>query len=119
MDQIIKNGDIWLVNFEPSRKGELGKRDRPSIVIQSNPACRRLDTVTIVPLTSQIKQSDEIYILLKPATLNGLKKTSTALCSHIYTLHKQRFIKKIGLLTEQEINSIMMGIKFHLGIAWE
>ena len=53
-------GDIYLVNYEPSRKGELGKKRRPSVIVQSNDGIEILDSVTIVPLSSEIEQNDEI-----------------------------------------------------------
>ena len=34
----IEKGDIWLINLNPSRKGELGKNSRPCIVLQASEA---------------------------------------------------------------------------------
>ena len=115
---IIKNGDIWLINFEPSRRGEFGKKARPSVVIQSNIANEILDTVTLIPITSDMEQSDEMYILLKPSKLNGLNKPSVVVCSHIYTTIRERLIKKIGKVNEQELNGVINAVILHLGIAW-
>ena len=112
----IRQGEMWLVNYEPSRRGELGKTARPSIVVQSNEGCTLLDTITVIPTSTKLKQYDELYIYLKPSRQNGLSKPSVAICSHVYTVSKNNFIKKIGLLREQDFNSIQKGTALHLDI---
>ncbi|OGI20171.1 MAG: hypothetical protein A3B68_01095 [Candidatus Melainabacteria bacterium RIFCSPHIGHO2_02_FULL_34_12] len=112
----IRQNEIWLVNYEPSRKGELGKTARPSIVVQNNEGCVLLDTITVIPTSTKIEQYDEIYIYLKPTKQNGLNKPSAAICSHLYTISKNNFIKKIGTLNQQEIETITRAITLHLDI---
>lgn len=112
----MKQGEIWLVNYEPSRKGEFGKAGRPSIVIQNNDACEMLNTATVIPLSSDIDQPDEMYVLLQPSKLNGLKKESVAVCSHIYTVSEERLVKKIGMLNLIEFNNILRGVAIHLDL---
>ena len=112
----IRQSEVWLVNYEPSRRGELGKTARPSIVVQSNEGCTLLDTITVVPTSTNIDQYDEIYIYLKPTKQNGLNKSSAAICSHVYTISKNNFIKKIGTLNEQDFNSVQKGVALHLDI---
>lgn len=112
----IRKSEVWLVNYEPSRKGELGKTARPSIVVQSNEGCALLDTITVIPTSTKVDQYDEIYIYLKPTKQSGLNKPSAAICSHLYTISKNNFIKKIGILNEQDFNSIQKGLALHLDI---
>ena len=112
----IRQSEVWLVNYEPSRRGEFGKAARPSIVVQSNEGCTLLDTITVIPTSTKIEQYDELYIYLKPSKLNGLSKPSAAICSHVYTISKNNFIKKIGILNEQEFSSVRKGTALHLDI---
>ena len=112
----IKQSELWLVNYEPSRRGELGKTARPSIVVQSNEGCALLDTITVIPTSTNIDQYDELYIYLKPTKQNGLNKPSAAICSHVYTISKNNFIKKTGILNEQDFQSVQKGIALHLDI---
>ncbi|OGI13787.1 MAG: hypothetical protein A3I68_07490 [Candidatus Melainabacteria bacterium RIFCSPLOWO2_02_FULL_35_15] len=116
MDKNPLKGEIWLVNFEPAREGELGKQKRPSIIFQANDASEIIDTITLIPLSSDTDQYNEIHILLKPSKLNGLTKLSAAICSHIYTVNKKRLIKNIGRLNNQELESISRGVILHLDI---
>ena len=116
LSKLINKGDIWIANLEPSRKGELGKKGRPIIVIQSNDANELLDTVTVIPVSSNILQFDEIHILLKPAKQNGLAKESAAICSHIYTASKDRLTKKIGTLNNKELKEVISAVLLHLDV---
>ena len=112
----IRQSEVWLVNYEPSRRGELGKTARPSIVVQSNEGCALLDTITVVPTSTNIDQYDELYIYLKPSKQNSLSKPSAAICSHVYTISKNSLIKKIGTLNEQDFQSVQKGVALHLDI---
>ncbi len=109
-------GEIWLVNFEPAREGELGKQKRPSIVFQADDASEIIDTITLIPLSSDTDQFNEIHIFLNPSKVTGLIKPSAAICSHIYTVNKKRLIKKIGTLNQQEIETITRAVALHLDI---
>lgn len=114
-----KKGDIWSVNFEPSRSGELGKERRPALVFQHKDATAYLDTVTLIPLSSDVKQYNSIYIHVKPSKGNGLKKDSAVLCSHIYTVNSSRLLKKIGTLSAGELIKVTEAIIAHLDLDLE
>ena len=116
MDKIFLKGEIWLVNFEPAREGEFGKQKRPSIIFQADDASEIIDTVTLIPLSSDTDQYNEIHVLVKPSKVNGLTKLSAAICSHIYTVSKNRLVKKIGTLNEQDFSSVQKGVALHLDI---
>ena len=116
MDKNYLKGEIWLVNFEPAREGEFGKQKRPSIIFQANDASNIIDTVTLIPLSSDTDQYNEIHVFLKPSKMNGLTKPSAAICSHIYTVSKSRLIKKIGVLNQQEIEIVTRAVTLHLDI---
>ena len=113
---MVTKGEIWIVNYEPSRKGELGKTNRPSVVFQADDASELIDTVTLIPISSDTDQYNEIHVRLKPNSNNGLKKESSALCSHLYTLSKTRLVKKIGILNSQELSSVTRAVILHLDL---
>jgi len=116
MNKNPSKGEIWLTNLEPARQGELGKQKRPSIIFQANEANEIIDTVTLIPLSSDTNQYNEIHIFLKPTKANGLTKPSAAVCSHIYTVSKNRLIRKIGILSKQELEIVTRAVVLHLDI---
>lgn len=114
-EEIIK-GDIWLVNLDPSRKGELGKSSRPCIVIQADEANKYLPSIIIVPLSSK-KQKLELAIKILPDKINNLKKESYVVWWHIYTVDKSSLLKKVGIINDELMVNISENIIDTLGFS--
>ena len=112
----IEKGDIWLVNLHPSRKGELGKNNRPCIVIQANEANKILPTIVIVPLSSK-RQNSELEIKIIPSETNNLRKESYVVWWHIYTVNKLNLMQKVGVIREETLNKISENIIDTLGFS--
>ena len=112
----IEKGDIWLVNLNPSRKGELGKNNRPCIVIQASEANKILPTIAIVPLSSK-KQKSELAIKIIPDEINNLRKESYAVWWHIYTVDKSSLVQKVGVINEEILGEISENIIDTLGFS--
>ena len=112
----IEKGDIWLVNLNPSRKGELGKNNRPCIAIQASEANKILPTIVIVPLSSK-KQKSELEIKIIPNKLNNLRKESYVVWWHIYTVDKSSLVQKVGIINEEILGKISENIIDTLGFS--
>ncbi|MBI2996601.1 MAG: type II toxin-antitoxin system PemK/MazF family toxin [Candidatus Melainabacteria bacterium] len=112
----IEKGDIWLVNLNPSRRGELGKNNRPCIVIQANEANKILPTIVIVPLSSK-RQKSELEIKIIPNKNNNLIKESYVVWWHVYTVDKLNLIKKVGIINEEILHKVSENIIDTLGFS--
>ena len=94
----IDQGDIWLVNFDPSVGNEIQKA-RPAVVINSD-LLGRLGLRIIVPIT-EWKEYYKDYpwiIKIQNDKHNGLSKLSAIECFQIKSFSQDRFIKKIGTI---------------------
>jgi mRNA interferase MazF len=94
----IDQGEIWMLNFDPSIGSEIQKQ-RPAIVINdSRIGCFGLKIV--VPITGWKKHYIDYPWLIKvePTTQNGLSKISAFECFQVKSFSAKRFIKKIGLI---------------------
>ena len=114
--QSIEKGDIWLVNLNPSRKGELGKLGRPCIVIQTTEANKYLPTIVIVPLSSK-RQKLELEIKITPDKNNNLKKESHVVWWHVYTVDKSSLIQKVGIINNEILDRVSENIIDTLGFS--
>ena len=112
----IEKGDIWLVNLNPSRRGELGKNNRPCIAIQASEANKILPTIVIVPLSSK-KQKSELEIKIISNELNNLRKESYVVWWHIYTVDKSSLVQKVGIISEEILGEISANIIDTLGFS--
>jgi len=52
----MKRGDIYFVDFDPSRGAEI-KKKRPALIISADEANRYLSTVMVIPSQQRSKKS--------------------------------------------------------------
>ena len=111
---MVRRGDIWLVNLDPTLGHEIQK-SRPAVIIQ-NDIGNTFSSLTIVaPITSQgIEKVYPIEALLKKNS--GLMKESKALLNQIRAVDKRRLIKKLGHVPEETMRDIDEALKMSLGL---
>lgn len=95
----IRQYQIVLVNLEPSIGVEM-KKTRPCVVISPIEMNRNLQTIVIVPLTTQ-KKSYPTRVEVKHQ-----KKKGWAVIDQPRCIDKRRVIKQFGALNEKEIQGI-------------
>lgn len=97
----MKQGEIWMVYFDPI-KGSEQAGNRPAVIISGNLMNSNSDLIIVCPLTSSIK-SYKGNPVLEPNKINGLELKSEVLVFQIRTLSKLRFKKKIGVVPDEII----------------
>ncbi len=100
-----KRGDIVIVNLNPKKGDEVGKI-RPAIIISGNEENEILDTVILLPLSTNLIEDMYPY-RIRISKRDNLKKDSDILINQIRTLSKKRVDKKIGKISENEYNFII------------
>jgi len=113
---LIKRGDLFWVNLDPTRGSEQAGR-RPVLVIQNDIGNEVAPTTIIAPLTTKSFSKEYPTNVHLPSGIGGLKSNSTILLSQIRTLDKSRLQKKIGHLSETYLEKVNRAIKISLGLA--
>lgn len=98
----MNQGDIYEVFLDPTLGSEQRGR-RPAIILSGTGINKIMNTVIIVPLTSQLKNYND-NLVLNPNAKNGLTKISEALPIHIRAIDKSRLKNKVGNIEAEEIN---------------
>ncbi len=107
---VVAQGDIFWVDFGPAT-GSAPAYLRPCVVVQHDYFNRRLNTVVVCVLTSNLTRSgDRGNVLLDPGEAN-LTKQSVVNVSQLETIDKQDLREKIGTLTHERVRQILAGVQ--------
>ena len=107
---MMKRGEVWWINFEPSIGGEIRKQ-RPAIIVSNDAANHYLNRVQVVPLTSNV---DKLYPSEAYVTFRG--KKAKAMTDQIATVSKKRLINSAGSISKTEMEGIGMAISTQLDL---
>lgn len=103
-----KRGDIVTVNLNPKKGDEVGKI-RPAIILSGDDENTILDTVMVVPLSTDLIEKMEPY-RIRLGKREGLKYDSDVLINHIRTLSKNRIGEKIAQISKNEYDEIIANL---------
>jgi len=100
----LNRGDIYLVNFNPTKGAEIGKF-RPAVILSAKEDNDILDTVIVIPLSTTI-EPDTMPYRFHITSRDKLEKNSDACIYEIRALSKVRIKEKLSKLSIEEIASI-------------
>lgn len=89
----LRRGEIWLIDLDPSRKGELGKT-RPCVIVSDNTYNDSTSVPLVMPITSYPPNVRSPRILATQQT--GLSNDSSVLPLHVRAVAKSRFVHRLG-----------------------
>jgi mRNA interferase MazF len=101
-------GDIVIVNLYPKKGDEVGKI-RPAVIISGNDENSILDTVIILPLSSN-KLDDMFPYRVRIENRDNLIDDSDVLINQITTLNKFKIKEKIAKLTQEEYDFVIQAL---------
>lgn len=97
---MVKRGEIWLVNLDPTVGSEI-KKARPCVVVSPAELNDHLKTVMVAPMTS--KGFGAPFRI--PVTHAGTK--GLILLDQIRTVDKVRLAKKLGTITAKTLTATL------------
>ncbi len=101
----FSRGDIVIVNLYPKKGDEVGKI-RPALIVSGDDENAILDTVILMPLSTDLIDGMEPY-RMRLLAREGLKEDSDILINQIRALSKSRIKEKIAKLTSAEYDAVM------------
>ena len=107
----ISRGDLVVAAFP----GDYDK-PRPAVVIQSN-AFNQLQSVTVLPLTSDLFSASLIRIDVAPAQSNGLQRRSQIMVDKAVTISRTKIGRHIGRLDRETMDVVGSALAKFLDIA--
>lgn len=104
----MKQREIWEVNLNPT-KGSEQAGFRPVVIVSGNLMNKYLNVIIVCPLTSKLKNYKG-HVVLQPNEQNGLTQASEILNIHVRSISKDRLVKRLGSITQEELNLTKKGL---------
>ncbi|HUY28216.1 MAG TPA: type II toxin-antitoxin system PemK/MazF family toxin [Candidatus Binataceae bacterium] len=111
----MRRGEIYYADLSPTVGSEINKR-RPVLIVSNEANNRAANTVTVLPITSNVSKVYPFEILLSPKD-SGLPKTSKAQAQQIRTIAKERIRgAALGRLSAAVMRAAEDAMRLHLDI---
>ena len=90
----LLRGEVWLVNFDPTRgREQAGKR--PALVVSTSGFNKSpAELVVVIPITSKDKKIPW-HVLIQPPE-GGTKTKSFIMCEAVRSITKERMVERWG-----------------------
>ena len=112
---MMKRGDIYFANLDPTVGSEIRKK-RPVLIVSNNANNAAASTITVIPMTSNTTKVHAFEVLLEMKD-TGLLKCSKAQCHQVRTISKLRIqSKQVGAIDKNIMSKIHAALKLHLAL---
>ncbi|MEP7037733.1 MAG: type II toxin-antitoxin system PemK/MazF family toxin [Acidobacteriota bacterium] len=109
-------GEIWCINLDPTIGAEI-RKIRPVIIVNDD-EIGILPLKIVVPITDwKDRYENAVWMTkIKPNKENGLSKTSSADAFQVRSVSQERFVEKIGNVSEETLEEITESLAIVLKI---
>jgi len=107
----VKRGDVVTIALQ----GDYGK-PRPALVIQSD-LFDSHPSVTILPITSELRETPLFRVDVEPNDANGLRKKSQIMVDKAQTVARGKIGKTVGRVDDQTMMGVTRLLALFLGFA--
>lgn len=112
----MKRGEVWQINLDPTVGSEI-RKTRPAVIVND-------DAVGVLPLRVIVPVTDwkDRYAMapwmvrLAPTRGNGLDKVSAADSFQVRSVATQRFVRRLGALSDAELAAVTRALAVVLRI---
>ncbi|HVE46194.1 MAG TPA: type II toxin-antitoxin system PemK/MazF family toxin [Acidimicrobiales bacterium] len=115
----MRRAEIRLVDLDPARGAEAGKR-RPAVIVSNdgaNSTAERLGrgVITVVPVTTSTQHVYPFQVLLS-AKETGLKRDSKAQAEQVRSIAVERVGRHVGMVPPHLVSQLDEALRLHLAL---
>jgi mRNA interferase MazF len=112
----MHRGEVWLINLDPTIGSEI-RKTRPAVIVNDD-AIGILPLKVIVPITEWKDRYATAPWMVKVESVgeSGLTKTSAADAFQVRSVSQQRFVRKLGTLSDPLMDNITQALAVVLSI---
>lgn len=112
----IRRGDVFDIDFDPSRGHEISKV-RPAVVVQNDIGNRYSPLVIVSPIrgAEHIRRLYPVIVRVEKGE-GGLDKESVVQCDQLKSLDKLRIVRKRGRFSRDVMEKVDKALKISLAL---
>lgn len=107
----MRRGEFVTVSLQ----GDLGK-PRPALVIQSDLFNEAHPTVTLLPVTGEIRSAPLLRVTVEPSDSNGLKKVSQVMVDKPISVKREKLGKPFGRIEDEAMLRVNRALAVWIGL---
>ncbi|TQK18657.1 mRNA interferase MazF [Microbacterium sp. SLBN-154] len=104
-------GELWTV-----AGGVYASKPRPALILQDD-AYAATDSVTVLPLTSQLVDAPLLRIRISAGGLSGLDRDSDVMVDKPTTVRRASVVTRVGRVTSEQLADVERSVMAFLGLA--
>lgn len=106
----MRRGDLVTIALQ----GTYGK-PRPALVVQSD-LFDEHPSITILPITSELRNTPLFRVLLKPSETNGLQKPSEVMVDKAQAVPREKIGDTFGHVSAEDMLAVSRSLAVFLGV---
>ncbi len=112
----MRRGEIWRINLDPTIGAEI-RKTRPVIIVNDD-EIGILPLKIIVPITDwKDRYGNAVWMTkIEPGKDTGLSKTSSADAFQVRPVSQERFVEKLGKVSDENLGEITESLAIVLKI---
>ncbi|PRI11855.1 type II toxin-antitoxin system PemK/MazF family toxin [Leucobacter massiliensis] len=104
-------GELWNV-----AGGVYASKPRPALILQDD-AFEGTDSVTVLPLTSNLLDAPLLRVRVTSGGLSGLARDSDIMIDKLTTVRRSNVADRVGRLTAKQLADVERAVMAFLGLA--
>jgi mRNA interferase MazF len=106
----VNRGELWTVSG-----GTYAKEPRPALIIQDD-LFAGSESITLLPLTSQLTDAPLLRLTVEPGQLSGLEYVSQIMVDKLTTVRRANLGQRIGRIDSKTMVAVEQSLAVFLGL---